>query len=461
MIHIFKIKNVNFAIDVYSGSIHKIDDIIFLILNYINKNKEENFLTYNEKNINIILKKFDNLYSHEEIIKAYNEIIKLYNDGLIFSKENIYINNIKNIFDYSITKALCLNVVDFCNMKCDYCFVNMNIPSQKFNIMNETVAFKSIDFLVKKSKNIKNLEVDFFGGEPLLAFELIKKIIFYSKKFTNKNFRFTITTNGILLNKKIIKYLNENIDNIIISLDGRKNVNDVIRKHKNENIKSTYDIIVPKFQELIYLRKKLKKDYFIRGTFTVKNLDFSNDFKHLIDLGFHNISLEPILSKNTKLSIKNENIDKILSEYEKICDLIIDNNDKKINFYHYIFDIYNSPCILKRIKGCGAGFEYLCIETNGDIYPCHQLTNNKVFKLGNIKNKFDKKIKYIDKFHQSNVLNNSVCKLCWAKYYCGGGCISSNYNINNNFDIPYKLNCILLKKRIEYSIYINYILINH
>lgn len=312
---------------------------------------------------------------------------------------------------------------------------------------------KALDFILKNSGNRKNLEVDFFGGEPLMNFDLVKKLVAYGReeeKKYDKHFRFTITTNGMLLNKEIEDFINENMDNVVLSIDGRKEINDEMRPTING--KGSYDVIVPKFKELI--DKRGDKDYFIRGTFTNENLDFSEDLKDFYSHGFKKTSIEPVVTDEREpYAIREEHLDKILSEYEKMSKDYIEirKKDKDFSFFHFIIDLSQGPCIVKRTVGCGAGSEYVAITPQGEIYPCHQFVGEEEFLLGNVDDGIlNPELR--DKFKNSNVYTNEDCPSCWARYYCSGGCHANAYYSNKDISKPYKVGCAMEKKRIECAI---------
>ncbi len=315
---------------------------------------------------------------------------------------------------------------------------------------------KAFDFLVKNSGARRNLEVDFFGGEPLMNFETVKKLVDYGRSLEqeyNKHFRFTITTNGVLLDDEKIDYINETMDNVVLSIDGRKATNDRMRKTVNE--KGSYDVIVSNFKK--FVSKRMDKDYFARGTFTANNLDFSDDVKHLRDLGFDKISVEPVVAKPEEAyALKKEHLEILKEEYEKLAELYIDSYDdlnKRFNFFHFNIELDGGPCIYKRSIGCGAGTEYIAVTPTGDFYPCHQFVGQEEFIIGNVDDGITND-DVLDKFRNVSVNEKPVCKDCWAKYYCSGGCHANAYNFNRDFNVPYEVGCELEKKRIECSIYI-------
>jgi uncharacterized protein len=322
-------------------------------------------------------------------------------------------------------------------------------------MMSLEVGKKALDLLVANSGNRRNLEVDFFGGEPLMNFEVVKELVTYGRsleKENNKNFRFTLTTNGVLLNDDNIKYINENMHNVVLSLDGRKEVNDQMRYTISGG--GSYDVIVPKLKKLVEEREG--KSYYVRGTFTKNNLDFSKDVLHMADLGFKSTSVEPVVAApGDPYALTEEDLKIVNAEYDKLAEEIIrrNNTDKEFSFFHFAIDMGQGPCVIKRLSGCGAGSEYLAITPEGDIFPCHQFVGNDHFKMGNVMaGVID--FNLTSEFKNAHVYNKEKCRSCWAKFYCSGGCHANAYNFNNDIYIPYDLGCEMEKKRIENSIYI-------
>ncbi len=440
MIHKFKQNDVMVVLDVNSGAVHIVDAIVYNILDiYKEKTQEDIILFLQDK------------YPENEILEGLDEIKELEDNGLLFAKDS-YLEHPSFLNRDPVIKALCLHIAHDCNIRCKYCFASQGDFKGDRDIMSEEVAFKAIDFLIENSGNRRNLEVDFFGGEPLLNFDVVKRTVSYARekaKKRNKNFRFTITTNGVLLDKEITEYINENMDNIVLSIDGRKNVNDNMRFTING--KGTYDLIVPKFKKLVNNRKE--KSYFVRGTFTKNNLDFSKDVLHLADLGFKNTSVEPVVTEDFRdYAIKEEDLPEIFKQYEILAqEYIYRYKTNKFNFFHFQLDLNQGPCVSKRVSGCGAGSEYLAITPIGDIYPCHQFVGQESFLMGNLlENKFDSSLGLT--FSNSHVYSKEKCKDCWARFYCSGGCHANAYNFNNNINEPYELGCEMEKKRIECSL---------
>ena len=400
-----------------------------------------------------ILSKLTN-YSKDEIFEAIEEIKELENNDLLFS-EDIFPNT--QIFQRrrQVVKAMCLHMAHDCNLGCKYCFAGQGNFNGPKGLMSFEVGKAAIDFLIKNSENRRNLEIDFFGGEPLMNFNVVKKLVEYGNEQAEKNnkvFRFTITTNGLLLDDKKIEYINKHMHNVVLSLDGRREINDSMRPTLSG--KGSYDIIVPKFQKLVEGRGD--KYYYIRGTFTRKNIDFGQDVKHYRDLGFELTSMEPVVdSEQNEYALRTEDIEKVNNEYERFAKeyLEIRKKDKRFKFFHYMIDLSGGPCAIKRISGCGAGLEYLAITPNGDIFPCHQFVGKDEFKMGNI---LEENIKFpegiVSEFRNNNVTTKDDCKVCWAKFYCSGGCHANAYNFNGDIKKPYKDGCEMQKKRIECAI---------
>ena len=441
MIHKFTQNDVNIVLDVNSGAIHVVDQIVYDILDY-----------YPKETTKTTIEQLKDKYSENEISDAITEIDTLKKEGLLFSEDN-YINHESFKNRKPVVKALCLHIAHDCNIRCEYCFASQGDFKGDRSLMSLDVGKKSIDFLIKNSGNRRNLEVDFFGGEPLMNFDVVKEIIAYGKKEEKKygkNIRFTITTNGVLLDDEIMKYINENMNNVVLSIDGRENINDRVRCTINGG--GTYDIILPKILKMAKLRGE--KDYYARGTFTRYNLDFSKDVLHLADLGFKHISVEPVVaSPEEDYAILEEDLPQIFKEYEYLMDEYLKrkNTDKDFNFFHFTIDLNQGPCIAKRLSGCGAGAEYLAVTPEGDLYPCHQFVGNEDFKLGNINDgTLDTPI--YDQFSNANVYNKEECSKCWAKFYCSGGCHANAYNFNQDINIPYNIGCEMEKKRIECAI---------
>lgn len=439
-IHKFFLNDRYIVLDVYSGAVHVVDEIVYDILDY-----------YKEDTLDAIIDKLSNKYDRDSIVLAYKEIEELENEGLLYSEE-VDTHSINYNKD-NVIKALCLHISHDCNLRCKYCFASQGDFKGDRYLMSLEVGKRALEFLIENSGHRKNLEVDFFGGEPLMNFDVVKELVHYGRELEkkhNKHFRFTITTNGVLLDDDKIDFINENMDNVVLSLDGRKNVNDNMRKTITGE--GSYDIIIPKFKKLVDRRGD--KDYYIRGTFTSYNLDFSKDALHFYEQGFEKISIEPVVtSPDMDYALREEHIDAILKEYEKFSKDYIDikKKDKNFLFFHFMIDLNQGPCLAKRSIGCGAGSEYMAVTPIGELYPCHQFVGNENFKLGDIFTGI-KKPNIREEFRRANVFSKEECSTCWAKFYCSGGCHANNYNTNGNIMKPYKVGCEMQKKRIECAI---------
>lgn len=448
MVHKFKFENNNFVLDVNSGKIYIVDDVTYDIIDFI----PNTFFDYTES---YVIKKLEDKYPVESIKEAYGELVALYNKGLLFT-DDPYSHMAINQVNASPIKAICLNVSHDCNLRCEYCFASKGDFKCPRELMSFETAKNAVDFLVKNSANVRNLEMDFFGGEPLMNFEVVKKTVEYARsleKSHNKNFRFTITTNGLLLDDDKIDFINKEMYDVVLSMDGRKEIHDKFRLTKNKT--GSYDIIIPKFKKLV--EKRGNKQYYIRGTYTQKNLDFSKDVLHIHQLGFSEISMEPaFFQEGFEDSITEKNLDSILKEHDTLCKKLIElkKQGEKLNFFNFKIDLENGPCISKRLKGCGMGNEYVAIAPNGNIYPCHQLVGEDEFLMGNVnQDSFSKESQ--EQFLKLNVYHKRACKDCWAKFYCCGGCGAKNYHYNGNLKVPFELSCEIQKKRIECAIIYN------
>ena len=431
--------DLNIVVDVNGGAVHVVDEITFDVLDYYELNDAEK-----------IAKKLPK-YTLDEIKETFDEIKSLVEDGLLYSPDNyLDIDAFQN--REPVVKAMCLHIAHDCNLKCKYCFASQGDFGGAKSIMSFEVGKKALEYLVDNSGSRKNLEVDFFGGEPLMNFEVVKQLVEYGNELAKekgKNFRFTITTNGVLLDDEIIDYVNEHMHNVVLSLDGRKSINDDMRPTLND--KGSYDIIVPKFQKLIEKRKD--KYYYVRGTFTRDNMDFSKDVLHFKDLGFDLTSVEPVVGdESNPYALREEDLPKILDEYEKLA---VEYSKMRVNnepfrFFHFMVDLSQGPCVIKRMTGCGAGNEYLAITPEGDIYPCHQFVGQEEFKMGNVmSDKVELPKEMQETFKEAHIYAKDECSKCWAKFYCSGGCHANAFNFNNDILKPYDLGCQMQRKRLE------------
>ena len=446
MIHQYKLNGFNIVLDTYSGGVHCVDDLSYDIIEMLDKGIER------EEIKKEMLKKYDGLKS-SDIEETFGEIGNLIENGQLFTEDNFKGQNLDLKKRDSVIKALCLHVAHTCNLNCEYCFAGQGKYHGEDAIMSFEVGKAALDFLVKNSGTRKNLEVDFFGGEPLVNFDVVKKLVAYARsieKETGKHFRFTLTTNGVLLDDDVIDFLNKEMNNVVLSLDGRKEINDAKRKRLDGQ--GSYDIIVPKFQN--FVKKRGDKEYYMRGTFTRNNLDFTNDIFHMLDLGFKELSMEPVVSKpDTEYALREEDLDTIYEQYEILAKEMIKRRREKnpFTFYHYMIDLSGGPCIYKRITGCGSGTEYLAVTPNGDFYPCHQFVGDKNFLMGNVRDGITN-TKLRDEFKLCNVYSRKECENCWAKLYCSGGCAANSFHTTGSINGVYEYGCKLFKKRIECAI---------
>ena len=441
MIHKFNYRKNNFLVDVNSGCIHLVDDVTFSVLGVYNP------LLFSVGNYGDL----ENRYSIEELDGAVSELNTLVASGRLFTKSKSCDISTVN----SPIKSMCINIAHDCQLCCKYCFASHGNFGGNAKLMDFETSKNAIDFLIRNSGKRVNLEVDFFGGEPLMNFGVVKQTVNYARKcekIFNKKFRFTITTNGLALDDENIDFINSEMSNVVLSLDGRKDINDFMRITKSGI--GCFDIIVQKFQKLV--KKRGNKEYFVRGTFTKNNLDFSKDVLCLFNLGFNKISLEPaVLKDDIEFSLEKVDREKILKEYENLADLVLKLSeiDKNFVFFHFMHDFGKMPCIVKTVKGCGCGNEYVSVTPEGDIYPCHQFVGIDSFKMGNVNtNDFNYDMK--KKFSVPNLCSSDKCKNCWVKFFCGGGCSANNWSFNNKKNEPHELSCELMKKRIELSIYL-------
>ena len=445
MIHQYKSNGYNIVLDVNSGAVHVVDDVTYDVIELFEKLDAE-----------AIISKLSSKYKEEEIREVIDEVEQLKKDGQLFT-EDIYQPFVEKFKEtrQTVVKALCLHIAHDCNLACKYCFAEEGEYHGRRELMSFEVGKKALDFLVANSGNRVNLEVDFFGGEPLMNWDVVKQLVEYGRSLeepNNKKFRFTLTTNGVLLNDEIMEYLNKEMSNVVLSLDGRKEVNDRMRPFRTG--KGSYDLIVPKFQKLADSRNQT--NYYVRGTFTRDNLDFSEDVKHFADLGFKQMSIEPVVGpEEDPYSIREEDLPKIMEEYDKLALEYIkrEKEGNGFNFFHFMIDLNQGPCVYKRLSGCGSGTEYLAVTPWGDFYPCHQFVGNEDFLMGNVDDGIVRP-DIRDMFKNSNVYSKEKCKNCFAKFYCSGGCAANSYNFHGNINDAYDVGCELQKKRIECAIMI-------
>lgn len=443
MVHTFICLGVPVAVDVNSGAVHVLDQTAYHVLSLLDAPMEEQCPPS-------VYEKLTGCDS-AAIDEAWAELLELQKAGLLFTEDD-YIDPTAAVLmqqDAPI-KALCLHVSHDCNLRCKYCFASTgDFGTGRRMTMDIETAKKAIDFVIKRSGGRRNIEVDFFGGEPLMAMDTVKATVDYARSIEaeyGKNFRFTITTNGVLLNDENIDYINREMSNAVLSLDGRPEINDQMRKTVDG--RGSYDVILPKFKKLVDGRGE--KDYYLRGTFTRYNADFAADVMHIADQGFRHVSVEPVVgSADCDYAFREEDLPGILAEYEKLAAELLERED--INFFHFNVDLSQGPCVIKRMRGCGAGCEYVAVTPDGDIYPCHQFVGNEEYRLGNLyEDTFDMELSR--KFAGLNIYTRPDCKDCWARFYCSGGCSASNLLVNGDIKKPNRFGCDMQRKRLECAI---------
>lgn len=446
MIHKYKLNGYNIVLDVHSGGVHIVDELTYDMLDNI----APPFADECPENV---IEKLSRFYDREEIISCYEEVKELYNDKILFSEDDY-----EKFAKYSVAspiKAMCLLVTMDCNLRCEYCFASQGDYAMGRKVMSFETGKKALDFLLENSGDRENLEVDFFGGEPLMNWDVVKKLVEYGRSKEaeyHKHFRFTVTTNGLLLDEEKMDFINKEMSNVVLSIDGRKDVNDRVRRRVDGS--GCYDRIIPKYKELA--EKRNYENYYVRGTFTKYNLDFASDVFHLYDLGFDQISVEPVVcDHDEKYAITERDLPAVFSEYERLAQLMLVNEKKgkHFNFFHFMLDLDQGPCAIKRLRGCGSGNEYVAITSDGDIYPCHQFVGIPEYLMGNIHSgEFNSDIK--KDFAAAHIYNKEDCRKCWAKFYCSGGCNANNFIYTGNILTAHKLSCEIEKKRLECAIMI-------
>lgn len=446
MIHQYKQCGYNIVLDICSGAVHIVDDIAYDIIS-LYENKEKNEV------IAEISKKYGDV-PRDEIIECYDQVTELKNSGELFTEDNFepMAGELKAKTS-GVIKALCLHIAHTCNLNCSYCFASQGKYHGERALMSFEVGKRALDFLIENSGTRRNLEVDFFGGEPLMNFDVVKKLVEYARsieKEKGKNFRFTLTTNGVLVDDDVIDFANKEMSNVVLSLDGRKEVHD--RYRVDYQGRGSYDTIVPKFQKFVKARGG--KNYYMRGTFTHANPDFLEDIKTMLNLGFTELSMEPVVAaEGDEAALTEEDKPVVMKQYEELAELMLkrDKEGKPFTFYHYMIDLAGGPCIYKRISGCGSGTEYMAVTPWGDLYPCHQFVGDEKFKLGDIWHGVKNK-EIQNEFASCNVYARSECRDCWARLYCSGGCAANAYHATGSVKGVYKYGCDLFKKRMECAI---------
>lgn len=445
MIHQYKNNGYNIVLDVNSGSVHVVDDLVYDVIAKLDQGATEEETTAALKAV----------YPEQEIAEAMEECRELKDAGVLFT-EDVYE---KAIIDYkarkTVVKALCLHIAHDCNLACKYCFAEEGEYHGRRALMSFEVGKKALDFLIANSGQRRNLEVDFFGGEPLMNWQVVKDLVAYGReqeKIHNKNFRFTLTTNGVLLNDEIMDFCNKEMANVVLSVDGRKEVHDRMRPFRSGA--GSYDLVMPKFKKFADSRNQER--YYVRGTFTHHNLDFSKDVLDLADQGFKQISVEPVVAQDSEeYALKKEDIPKICEEYDRLAAEMVkrEKEGKGFTFFHYMIDLTGGPCVYKRLSGCGSGTEYLAVTPWGDLYPCHQFVGNEKYLMGNVDEGITK-TEIVDEFKCCNVYTKEKCRNCFAKFYCSGGCAANSYNFHGTIQDAYDIGCELQRKRVECAIMI-------
>lgn len=457
MIHQYKNNGYNIVMDVNSGSVHVVEDVVYDAIELLDAElpEMEEPAKLPEDLAGQVKERLTATYGGTDVQEALEDIQELIDAGQLFTKDiyQNYITDFKN--RETVVKALCLHIAHDCNLACQYCFAEEGEYHGRRALMSFEVGKKALDFLVANSGNRRNLEVDFFGGEPLMNWEVVKQLVEYGRSLeepNNKKFRFTLTTNGILLNDEVEEFCNREMSNVVLSLDGRREVNDKMRPSRNG--KSSYDVIVPKFQKLAESRNQM--NYYVRGTFTRNNLDFSEDALHFADLGFKQMSIEPVVSlPEEPYSIREEDLPKIMEEYDKLAVEYIKRKKegRGFNFFHFMIDLQQGPCVAKRLSGCGSGTEYLAVTPWGDLYPCHQFVGEEEFLLGNVDTGVTN-TEIRDEFKLCNVYAKDKCRDCFARFYCSGGCAANSHKFHGSITDAYDIGCEMQKKRIECAIMI-------
>ena len=449
MIHQYRLGGYNIVIDVCSGAIHVVDEVAYDIISLFESNSKDDILS------KIAQKYVDRAdISTDDISECYNQVCSLKEQGKLFAPDTFasMAGKLKEK-TAGVVKALCLHVAHTCNLNCAYCFASQGKYHGDRAVMSFEVGKQAFDYLIKNSGTRRNLEVDFFGGEPLMNFDVVKQLVAYARQIEkehNKNFRFTLTTNGLLIDDDVIDFANKEMSNVVLSLDGRKEIHD--RYRVDYSGKGSWDRIVPKFQQLVEARGG--KNYYMRGTFTHRNPDFLNDIKQMLDLGFNELSMEPVVcAPGDPAELTEEDLPIVLDQYEKLAELMLERNKqgKPFTFYHYMIDLTGGPCIYKRISGCGSGTEYMAVTPWGDLYPCHQFVGDEKFRLGDVWTGVTN-TEIQGEFAACNVYAHEECKDCWARLYCSGGCAANAYHSTGSVTGVYEYGCKLFKKRMECAI---------
>ncbi len=449
MIHQYKFNGRNIVLDVCSGAVHVVDDPTYDIISLFETNDLETI----KKAVTEKYKDRDDV-TEKDVENCYTQLLEMQKNGQLFTSDSFEpMAGTLKARTSGVVKALCLHIAHTCNLNCSYCFASQGKYHGERALMSYEVGKRALDFLVENSGTRRNLEVDFFGGEPLMNFDVVKQLVAYARsieKEKNKNFRFTLTTNGVLVDDDVIEFSNKEMSNVVLSLDGRKEVHDRYRVDYAGN--GSWEKIVPKFQKFVNARGG--KNYYMRGTFTHANPDFLEDIKTMLNLGFSELSMEPVVAaSDDPAALTQEDKPVVMKQYEDLAKLMLerDKEGKPFTFYHYMIDLKGGPCIYKRISGCGSGTEYMAVTPWGDLYPCHQFVGDEKFKLGDIWSGVNNK-KIQDEFASCNVYAREECRDCWARLYCSGGCAANAYHATGSLKGVYKYGCDLFKKRMECAI---------
>jgi len=449
MIHCYQSGGLNLVLDIYSGSVHAVDEIAYHMIRQFESVPKETLISqlYTQFSSNPEV-------TMEELNECYEQILELKEMGKLFTEDRFssHANALKQKTG-GVVKALCLHIAHTCNLNCEYCFASQGRYHGERSVMSFEVGKRALDFLIENSSGRRNLEVDFFGGEPLMNFDTVKKLVAYARKRekeTNKNFRFTLTTNGVLIDDDVIDFAKREMSNVVLSLDGRKEIHDHYRVDLAGN--GSWDRIVPKFQQLV--EKRGNKNYYIRGTFTHRNPDFVKDIQEMLRLGFTELSMEPVVcAPDDPSALTEEDLPIVLEQYEELARLMLEHRrqGKPFTFYHYMIDLKDGPCIYKRVSGCGSGTEYMAVTPTGELYPCHQFVGDEKFLLGNIWDGVTNTAVQ-NEFFSCNVYSHPECESCWAKLYCSGGCAANAYHATGSITGIYEYGCKLFRKRMECAI---------
>jgi len=447
VLHLYRNNGYNIVLDVNSGSVHIVDELVYNILEDMVSDEESTPVSFE--------KAHPGKYSLQDIEEAYSEIEELRSEGMLFS-EDPYEKIIARFTDRKpVLKAMCLHIAHDCNLSCRYCFAGEGEYNGPRALMSPETGRQALDYLIEQSGSRVNLEVDFFGGEPLLNWETVKELVRYGRsreKEANKKFRFTLTTNGVLLNDEIMEFCNKEMGNVVLSIDGRKEIHDKMRPFPRGA--GSYDLILPKFKK--FAGSRHQKDYYVRGTFTRYNTDFAADVLHLADEGFKQISVEPVVAESCMdYALRKEDLDRICSEYDRLAREMLkrEKEGRGFNFFHFMIDLEGGPCVYKRLSGCGSGCEYMAVTPEGDLYPCHQFVGNKDFRMGDVWHGVERE-DIREKFAACNVYSKPECSECFARYYCSGGCAANAYNWSGDISGVYDIGCVLQKKRVECALMI-------